>query len=85
MLPPAFAPGKRHTLPMPPGSADALLLARVAQARASGAAPMVVVTAEPFDAQRLAAACGALSAQEQARDHGTNSSKAATKRRPRSS
>lgn len=54
MLPPALAPGRRTTLPMPPGSGDALLLAQVAQARASGSAPMVVVTAEPFDAQRLA-------------------------------
>ncbi|MFO1220945.1 MAG: transcription-repair coupling factor [Burkholderiaceae bacterium] len=54
MIPPFVAPGKRHTLPMPPGSADALLLARLAQQRASGKAPLVVVTAEPFDAQRLA-------------------------------
>jgi transcription-repair coupling factor (superfamily II helicase) len=54
MLPPALAPGKRTTLPMPPGSADSLLLARIAQTRARGCAPMVVVTAEPFDAQRLA-------------------------------
>ena len=30
---PRIAPGKRFTLPLPPGSADALLLARLAEAR----------------------------------------------------
>ncbi len=54
MLPPALTPGKRFALPLPPGSADALLLARLAQQRADGRRPIVIVTAEPFDAQRLA-------------------------------
>lgn len=30
---PSIAPGKRYTLPRPPGSADALLLAQYAQGR----------------------------------------------------
>ena len=54
MLPPPLAPGKRFALPLPPGSADALLLARLSQQRADGRHPIVIVTAEPFDAQRLA-------------------------------
>ncbi len=53
---PDLASGKRFTLPRPPGSADALLLARHAASRmAAGArAPLAVCTAEPADAQRLA-------------------------------
>ncbi|MEK8032764.1 transcription-repair coupling factor [Ideonella sp. DXS29W] len=51
---PVIAPGKRFTLPRPTGSADALLLARVAQARASEQRLLAIVTAEPGDAQRLA-------------------------------
>ncbi|MEY4751880.1 MAG: hypothetical protein RIQ60_4094, partial [Pseudomonadota bacterium] len=62
---PAIAPGKRYALPRPPGSADALLLARHAQAlitragakgrdQKDGAARLAVVCAEPADAQRLA-------------------------------
>ncbi|MFM2060220.1 MAG: hypothetical protein RLY71_4605, partial [Pseudomonadota bacterium] len=62
---PAIAPGKRYALPRPPGSADALLLARHAQAlidkagakgrdHKDGAARLAVVCAEPADAQRLA-------------------------------
>ncbi len=51
---PSIAPGKRYTLPRPTGSADALLLARVAQARASEQRALLIVTAEPADAQRLA-------------------------------
>jgi transcription-repair coupling factor (superfamily II helicase) len=47
---PIIAPGKRFTLPRPTGSADALLIARLAQ-RGSVQA---VITAEPSDAQRLA-------------------------------
>ncbi len=60
---PVIAPGKRFALPRPPGSADALLLARHAQAliaRAASArkggdavARLVVICAEPADAQRL--------------------------------
>ncbi|MBL0148060.1 MAG: transcription-repair coupling factor [Ideonella sp.] len=53
---PAIATGKRFTLPRPIGSADALLLARLAQARGQGAERrlLAIVTAEPADAQRLA-------------------------------
>ena len=53
---PAIATGKRYTLPRPIGSADALLLARLAQSRGQGAERrlLAIVTAEPADAQRLA-------------------------------
>lgn len=51
---PSIAPGKRFTLPRPPGSADALLLARLAQARAAEGRLLAIVTAEPSDTQRLA-------------------------------
>jgi transcription-repair coupling factor (superfamily II helicase) len=47
---PQIAPGKRFTLPRPTGSADALLIARMAQRGGVHA----VITAEPSDAQRLA-------------------------------
>jgi transcription-repair coupling factor (superfamily II helicase) len=47
---PIIAPGKRFTLPRPTGSADALLIARLAQRGGVQA----VITAEPSDAQRLA-------------------------------
>jgi len=53
MLPPPITPGKRYTLPLPPGSADALLLARHAQAQAAEARLVAVVTADPADALRL--------------------------------
>ncbi|MBL8350989.1 MAG: transcription-repair coupling factor, partial [Burkholderiaceae bacterium] len=60
---PVIAPAKRYTLPRPTGSADALLLARLAQALGAGVRPdgrlaekrlLAIVTAEPADAQRLA-------------------------------
>jgi len=51
---PSIAPGKRYTLPRPPGSADALLLARLAQSCAGSKRLLAVVTADPADAQRLA-------------------------------
>ena len=52
---PDIAPGKRFTLPRPPGSADALLLARFAEAeRAKGRSMVGVFTADPGDSQRLA-------------------------------
>lgn len=51
---PSIAPGKRFTLPLPTGSADALLLARIAQARTAEQRVLAIVTAEPGDAQRLA-------------------------------
>ncbi|HSV69295.1 MAG TPA: transcription-repair coupling factor [Methylibium sp.] len=50
---PSPAPGKRFQLPRPLGSADALLLARYAQARAAERQLTVIVTADPADAQRL--------------------------------
>lgn len=50
---PAIAPGKRFTLPRPIGSADALLLGRLAQARQAEQRLLAIVTAEPADAQRL--------------------------------
>jgi transcription-repair coupling factor (superfamily II helicase) len=54
MLLPDIAPGKRFALPRPPGSADALLLARFAAKERSKGAVLAVFTAEPGDAQRLA-------------------------------
>jgi transcription-repair coupling factor (superfamily II helicase) len=55
MLPlPAIAAGKRYTLPRPPGSADALLLARFCERqRREGATTTAIFTAEPADTQRL--------------------------------
>ncbi len=51
---PTIAPGKRFTLPRPIGSADALLLARLARRHADDRRLLAIVTAEPADAQRLA-------------------------------
>ncbi len=51
---PAIALGKRFTLPRPTGSADALLLARLALARRDENRLLAIITAEPGDAQRLA-------------------------------
>ncbi|MGY4828853.1 transcription-repair coupling factor [Sphaerotilaceae bacterium SBD11-9] len=50
---PSLAPGKRFTLPRPLGSADALLLARFAQAQKAQGRLTAIVTAEPADTQRL--------------------------------
>ncbi len=50
---PSISPGKRFTLPRPLGSADALLLARFAQAQAARKKLTAIVTAEPADTQRL--------------------------------
>jgi transcription-repair coupling factor (superfamily II helicase) len=50
---PSIAAGKRFTLPRPPGSADALLLAQLALERAGAGRVLAVVTGEPADAQRL--------------------------------
>lgn len=52
---PAIAPGKRFTLPRPTGSADALLLARFAQAQTAQKRITAIITAEPADTQRLEA------------------------------
>ena len=51
---PQIAPGKRFTLPRPIGSADALQLARLAQARTADKQLLAIVTADPADANRLA-------------------------------
>ncbi len=45
--------GKRFTLPCPPGSSDALLLAQLGEREKAAGKPMVVVTADASDAQRL--------------------------------
>ncbi|MBU3740065.1 MAG: transcription-repair coupling factor, partial [Rhodoferax sp.] len=45
--------GRRHTLPRPPGSSDALLLARLAQREAAAGRRTAIVTADAADAQRL--------------------------------
>ena len=50
---PSIAPGKRFTVPRPPGSADALLLARHAQAQAAHKRLLAIVTAETADVHRL--------------------------------
>ena len=50
---PSIAPGKRFTLPRPLGSADALLLARYAQAQVAAKRLLAIVTAEPADVHRL--------------------------------
>ncbi|HMM86987.1 DEAD/DEAH box helicase, partial [Azohydromonas sp.] len=50
---PSIAPGKRFTVPRPLGSADALLLARHAQAQAAQKRLLAIVTAEPADVHRL--------------------------------
>lgn len=50
---PKLIPGKRHALPRPPGSADALLLARLAQRQAAGQTLTAIVTADASDARRL--------------------------------
>ncbi len=51
---PTIAPGKRFTVPRPIGSADALLLARMARDHADHKRLFVIVTAEPADTQRFA-------------------------------
>ncbi|HYJ99153.1 MAG TPA: transcription-repair coupling factor, partial [Burkholderiaceae bacterium] len=51
---PRIAPGKRFALPLPPGSADALLLARLASAHKAESRCTAVLAADPADAQRLA-------------------------------
>ena len=54
MLLPDIAPGKRFALPRPPGSADALLLARFAEQECARSRLLTIFSAEPADAQRLA-------------------------------
>ncbi|MEH3086742.1 MAG: transcription-repair coupling factor [Xylophilus ampelinus] len=50
---PKLVPGKRFTLPRPPGSADALLLARLGSREAGAGRRTAIVCADPADAQRL--------------------------------
>ncbi|WP_397532923.1 transcription-repair coupling factor [Roseateles sp.] len=50
---PPILPGKKFNQPRPTGSADALLLARFAQAQAAAGRLCAVITAEPGDTQRL--------------------------------
>jgi transcription-repair coupling factor (superfamily II helicase) len=50
---PALALGKRFTLPRPPGSADALVLAQLAQREKDAGRITAIVTADAADAQRL--------------------------------
>jgi transcription-repair coupling factor (superfamily II helicase) len=52
---PVLAPGKRFTLPRPVASADALLLARLAEREAAARRPLAIVTGDPADTQRLEA------------------------------
>ena len=53
MLLPDIAPGKRYTLPRPPGSADAMLIARYAEQQHARGSLLAVFTADPADTQRL--------------------------------
>ncbi len=50
---PKLSPGKRHALPRPPGSADALWLAQFALQEKAAGRPLAIVTADANDAQRL--------------------------------
>jgi transcription-repair coupling factor (superfamily II helicase) len=50
---PKLSVGRRFTLPRPPGSADALLLARVAERAKADGRLTAIVTADATDAQRL--------------------------------
>ena len=50
---PRLTPGQRHTLPQPPGSADALLLARLARNEQAAGHVTAIVTASAADARRL--------------------------------
>jgi transcription-repair coupling factor (superfamily II helicase) len=50
---PKLSAGKRFTLPRPPGSADALLLAQLGEREKSAGRITAIVTADATDAQRL--------------------------------
>ncbi|MFN0183565.1 MAG: transcription-repair coupling factor [Aquabacterium sp.] len=52
--PPLLSVGRRHTVPRPLASADALQLARLAQQTVADRRMLVVFTADPADCQRLA-------------------------------
>ena len=50
---PQLAPSKRHAMTQPPGSADALLLARLAQHERAAGRILAVITADAANARRL--------------------------------
>ncbi|WP_293220772.1 transcription-repair coupling factor [Ottowia sp.] len=50
---PKLIPGKRHALPRPPGSSDALALARLAERERAAGRLTAIVTADASDARRL--------------------------------
>ena len=50
---PKLGLGQRYTLPRPPGSADALLLARLGEREKAAGKPLAIITADAADAQRL--------------------------------
>jgi len=50
---PKLVSGQRYTLPRPPGSADALLLARLGEREKAAHRPLAIFTADASDAQRL--------------------------------
>ena len=50
---PKLTPGKRFTLPRPPGSADALLLAQLATREKAAGRLTAIFTSDPADARRL--------------------------------
>ena len=50
---PTLASGKRFTVPRPVGSADALLLARLAERQVAARQKLAIIAAEPADVQRL--------------------------------
>ena len=50
---PKLIPGKRHALPRPPASSDALLLAQLAEREAGQKKLTAIVTADAGDARRL--------------------------------
>ena len=50
---PKLIPGKRHALPRPPGSSDALWLAQLARQQRAAGHLTAIVTADAADARRL--------------------------------
>ena len=50
---PKLSPGKRFALPRPVGSADSLLLARLAERDKAAGRTTAIVTADATDAQRI--------------------------------
>ncbi|MFZ9665180.1 MAG: hypothetical protein ACO3AU_05970, partial [Limnohabitans sp.] len=50
---PTLTVGKRFALPRPPGSGDALWLARLAQRECAQGRRVAMITADALDAQRL--------------------------------